>query len=77
VSTSSDVTFDGHSLAAQLGRVFLTIGVTLTACGHLASALKDLAPVSRHTHIPEAAKAVAAEAWVCARCSAASARRRC
>jgi tetratricopeptide (TPR) repeat protein len=65
VSTSSDVTFDGHSLAAQLGRVFLTIGVTLTACGHLASALKDLAPVSRHTHIPEAAKAVAAEAWVC------------
>jgi hypothetical protein len=65
VSTSSDVTFDGHSLAAQLGRVFVTIGVTLMACGHLTSALKDLAPVVRHTHIPEAAKAVAAEAWVC------------
>jgi hypothetical protein len=61
---SSDGKFDGHSVAAQLGRVTVTIGSAMLTCGHLSCAVDDLLALRAMPHLPDAPRCTVIMAWV-------------
>jgi tetratricopeptide (TPR) repeat protein len=55
---------DGHSVAAQLGRVTVTIGSSMLTCGYLSCAVDDLLALRSMTHLPDTPRCTVIMAWV-------------